>query len=192
MTLDHSLFGIAAVIVLLALPGCGNEYGLSPSNPLGTWDVMDVFLTEDKGLERQEIKFSRVDCFSTEVHEKLKDLKVYQYQEFTKTTLGKHVVLIVVDDVHIVRAIGGVFHSRRKSFSEYGGKVESYLASLWAEINGGPAAFEKKNEPGAALNEFLISKIDQGNVHGIWKKMPGSGEISHHQTIQDRILLWTD
>ena len=185
------VFGIVAVFALLVLSGCGDQFGISAAHPLGTFEVMDEILT-GKGLEKTERKFREPECFSRERFEKLGKLKVYQYEHFAKTSQFKHWVLIAVDDAGVVRAVGGCFHSGRKSFSDSGSKVEGYLGSLWAEVNGAPGEFEKKNEPGIDVNEFLIGHIEKGNVHGIWKKVPTSGMVSHHRAIHDGILLWID
>lgn len=193
MTTRNALLSIVAVCTLLSLAGCGDDsYGVTPSHPLGTFEVMDHFLTDDKGLEKSERKFAWPELFNSELNEKFGELKVYQYQDFPKTSQYKHVVLIAVDEVNIVRAVGGQFHSGRKGFDDSGSKVEAYLAGLWGEVGGGSVKFEKKNEPGVDVNEYLIGNLDKGNVHGIWKKTPTSGVASHHRTLNDQLLLWID
>jgi hypothetical protein len=192
MILRVTSIAIVGTVLLLLLPGCGDSFGITPSNPLGTWDVMDSVLTADKGLTRTERKFQVVECFRRELFEKFGKLKVFQYEEIAQNSDSKHLVLLAVDEVNIVRAVGGIFHSGRKSFSDSGSKVEGYMASLWAEVNGAPVEFTKENEPGGMISEFLLTKINKGNVHGIWKKTPATGEIAHHRTILDRMLLWID
>jgi hypothetical protein len=185
-------FVVVVFLLTIILPGCGDPYGITPSHPLATFEIMDRILTDDKGLERSERTLTVAECFRSELHEKLGELKVFQYEEYAKSSVVKHVVLIAVDEVHIVRAVAGAFHSGRQSFSDSGGKAESYLCGLWAAVNGGPAEFTKRNEPGVDVNEYLLSTIEKGGVHGLWKKMPGAGVVAHHATIQDKILLWID
>ncbi len=192
MTVRKTAFGIAAGFVLLTLAGCSDPYGVTPSHPLGTFEVMDRILIDDKGLEKSERKFAWPELFNQELNDKFGELKVYQYQDFPKTSRYKHVVLLAVDEVNIIRAVGGTFHSGRKGFDDSGSKVEAYLAGLWGTVNDGPVKFVKKNEPGIDVNEYLISTLDQGNVHGIWKKTPGTGNASHRRTLSDQILLWID
>jgi hypothetical protein len=192
MQIRLKFVGALSVALLVVVAGCGVDFGLTPSDPLGTLSDMDKLLAGDKGLEKSQRKFTDPECFGHVRYEKLGKLKVYQYQDHNVNSTQKHWVLLGVDEAGKIKAVAGCFASGRKSFSDSGTKVEGLLGTLWAEINGGPAEFEKKNEPGIDVNEFLLATIEKGNVHGIWKKIPNSGLVSHHKTIWDMILIWVE
>jgi hypothetical protein len=191
-----ALLSTLAILAMLAIPAAwilleGIDFGIDSKNPLGTFSKMDEYLRE-KGCKKGTIQLDTPDTFTLDSHALLKDLTCYEYADPKsggQASLRYHVV-IGVDAGGKVRCVGGRFMSRSGGFSTSGPASEEFLATYFEKHVGKRPTFEKRDEPGVDLDEYLWSEFTKGKIHGVWKKKPTTGDAKHTNTIFDHVLVW--
>lgn len=187
-----AVIAIAAVLAVpVAMLWGGETWGITGSEPLGSFQRMDEFLV-GKGLRKSAYELDWNDCFSEELHERLSEFTVHRYAE-RESLQGevKHRVLIILDRAGKVQAVGGSFFSRSRAYAESGTSVERFLARYWMAVGAGEPQFVLENEPDdPKWDDVLWSRVQRPKFEARWRKKPAGGDVRETRAIWDRILVW--